>query len=103
MRFVNKDIIEILKQCRVAIIPDNIEDIPRIIIPKTEQVEFEVNNCYSISINQDKLVDFDVDFPNNIFNLDIELIDINDRFIKVFSPLWEGWLPKTCIQITKKL
>lgn len=97
MRFVNKDIIEILKQCRVAIIPDNIEDIPRIIIPKTEQVEFELNSCYSIIVNHDKLVDFDVDFPNNIFNLDIELIDINDRFIKVFSPLWEGWLPKTCI------
>lgn len=103
MRFVNKDIIKILKQCRVAIIPDNIEDIPRIIIPKTEQVEFELNSCYSIIVNHDKLVDFDVDFPNNIFNLDIELIDINDRFIKVFSPLWEGWLPKTCIQITKKL
>lgn len=97
MRFVNKDIIKILKQCRVAIIPDNIEDIPRIIIPKTEQVEFELNSCYSIIVNHDKLVDFDVDFPNNIFNLDIELIDINDRFIKVFSPLWEGWLPKTCI------
>lgn len=103
MRFVNKDIIEILKQCRVATIPDNIEDIPRIIIPKTEQVEFELNSCYSIIVNHDKLVDFDVDFPNNIFNLDIELIDINDKFIKVFSPLWEGWLPKTCIQITRKL
>ena len=31
MRFVNKDIIEILKQCKVATIPDNIEDIPRIV------------------------------------------------------------------------
>ena len=30
MRFVNKDIIEILKQCKVATIPDNIEDIPQI-------------------------------------------------------------------------
>lgn len=103
MKVVNKDIIEILKQCKVATIPNNIEDISKIIIPKTEQMEFELNSCYSILVNHDKLVDFDVNFPNNISNLDIELVDINDRFIKVFSPLWEGWLPKTCIQITKKL
>lgn len=103
MKFVNKEIIEILKQCKVATIPNNIEDITRIIIPKTEQVEFELNSCYSIFINHDKLVDFDGDFPNNIINLDIEVVDINTRFIKVFSPLWEGWLPKNCIQITKKL
>ena len=103
MKVVNKDIIEILKQCRVATIPNNIEDISRIIIPKAEQVEFELNSCYSILINHDKLVDYDVQINYNIDKLDIEVLDMNERFIKVFSPVWEGWLPKTCIQITKKL
>lgn len=103
MKFVNKEIIEILKQCKVATIPDNLDTEVKISIPKIEQIEYELNSCYSIFINHDKLVDFDVDFPNNITNLDIEVVDINTRFIKVFSPLWEGWLPKNCIQITKKL
>lgn len=103
MKAVNKDIIEILKQCKVATIPDNINEVSKIAIPKTKQIEFELNSCYSISINHDKLVDFDVQFPNNISNLDIELLDMNNMFIKVFSPLWEGWLPKSCITIIRKL
>ena len=63
----------------------------------------EVGSCYSIHINHDKLVDFDVQINHNISDLDIEILDMNNKFIKVFSPVWEGWLPKSCIQITKKL
>ena len=60
-------------------------------------MEFELNSCYSILINHDKLVDYDVQINYNIDNLDIEVLDMNERFIKVFSPIWEGWLPKNCI------
>lgn len=101
MKFVNKEIIKILKQCRIATIPENIEDALKIIISKTEQIE--IGSCYSILINHDRLFDFDIDFNYNINKLDVEILDINDKFIKVFSPVWEGWLPKACIQITKKL
>lgn len=36
MKAVNKDIIEILKQCKVATIPDNINEVSKIAIPKTK-------------------------------------------------------------------
>lgn len=96
---MNDYIKSLLNKCKVAELPDDL-DSNDIIIEKTSALHLLVDNCYTIRINKDKLGN--IKFPN-LPELDVEVTDISTDEVKVYSPLWDGWLPKKSVKVIKKL
>lgn len=86
---MTEKVIELLKQCKVVHIPSDIYTKDNIIIPKLNEIAIIQGNCYEIKIN------------GRIYA--VEVVDANDTSIKVQSPLIDGWIDKSKIEILRKI
>ena len=108
---MNSRLTTLLKQCKVAEIPQLIDNEKSIIIKKIDTSNFEINHCYELKIDIVKLDVFksillsnwgDKKLPSSEV-IDVEIKKMLGQMVYCFSPIWEGWLPKNCLTIIKEL
>ena len=86
---MNERLLKLLSECKIAQIPQLINDQKSFIIKKLTSIPIEENKCYRIKLLDNSIIS---NFKSDTADVEIQKLDRINNSAYCFSPLWEGWI-----------